>query len=116
MKKLLLTGVAVLLLFLRPAFANHGLEALSVLVPIFFGLVGVGVLAIVFSIVAYRSGKTVWKVLATLPTIGLAMVGLLIFSQGGFPLLGLAFMAVALVNVLLITNARKPKQQDVAAP
>ena len=109
MKKLLLTGVAIILVLIKPAFASNALKALDSLAYIFFGLAAFGLLGIVFSIVAFRTNKTVWKVLAVIPTIALLLSGYFVLSFGELPLLGYAIMALAVVNVLLISNARKPK-------
>ena len=119
MKKLLLTSFAVLSLFLKSALASHALQALDSLAYIFFGLAGFGLLGIVFSIVAFRTNKTVWKVLSVVPTIALLLAGYFVLSLGELPWLGYAIMALGVGNILLITNARKQqiaKNKTVAAP
>ena len=109
MKKILLTGFAVLLILIKPAFASNALKALDSLAYIFFGLAGFGLMGIVFSILAFRTNKTVWKVLAVIPTIALFLSGYFVLSIGELPWVGYAIMALAVVNVLLISNARKTK-------
>lgn len=106
MKKLLLTAVAVLLILLKPAFASNALGALSVLAYFFWGAIAFGALGVVFSIVAYRTNKRVWKVLSALPTIALLLGGFFIVSLGDVPLIGFAMIAVAAINILLVTKAR----------
>jgi len=119
MKKLLLTGIAVLLLFLKPAFASHALQALDGLAYIIVGAGVALVLGTVFSIVAFRTNKLVWKILAAPLTVFLLIGAFVVVSLGNVVWLGYAMIALAVVNVLLITNARKRKDvkgKTVATP
>ena len=116
MKKILLTA-AVLLLFLKPVFANHGVEALGVLAYIFVAIIAALVLGIVFSIIAFRTNKTVWKILAVIPTVATLVGGFMVLSVGEVVWLGYAIMALGVMNTLLIANARNrtAKPDNVAA-
>lgn len=109
MKLKFIASILLLLLFIQPAFANHGVDAMgdgiALLFAIGFILLILSVVSIVVSYKAYKRNKTSLKIISTILSIPTGVCSIIFFRME-LVLPGFIALAFTFINMFLIASAK----------